>query len=361
MSFHKIHNLTLYQFKNYHERTFEFNAEVVCVTGLNGSGKTSLLDAIHCLCFTKSYFTHIDSNLIQFGMKGLRIQGLFVNDDSLDIKFVLREDGRKEFYCNQLPYLQLSKHIGKLSCVMISPDDIAIVAGASEVRRKFLDTHLSQIDSQYLLEFINHNKVLHQRNAYLKNAQGSMASIDLSLIQIYNAALEKSADYIFNKRKEFVMTFNEIVSRFYNMLSDKNENVSIAYISSLAKSNYSEQLSHNLHKDIALGRTSFGIHKDDLNFTLQEMPMKQVASQGQRKSFLFGLKLAQFQLLQQAKHVYPILLLDDVFEKIDAVRSGKLIQYLLNLPAQIFITDTHIERVREAFQESNREVQQIQL
>ena len=354
-----IHSLSLYQFKNYTQAQFSFQERIVCIAGTNGIGKTTLLDAIYYLCFTKSYFAHLDAHLVKQDCEGLRLVGNF--DDSQEVIAIVRENGKKEFLLNQEKYTQFSKHIGQFSSVMISPDDTELITEGSEIRRKFLDMMLSQMDADYMQHLIQYNKTLLQRNTYLKQLEGNLDSLNQDLIAVYNAQLCEAGNYIFQKRTLICEHLKEKMQRIYAYLSDSKEVVHVKYTSALSEFDLAELLQKNLQKDIFSQRTNYGIHKDDLVFTMNALPFKQVASQGQRKTLLFGIKLAQFELLHANNNRYPILLLDDVFEKLDEKRSAKLIEYVLNHEAQVLITDTHIERLRASFEPHTAKVQYINL
>jgi DNA replication and repair protein RecF len=357
-----VKSITLTQFKNYSFQNFVFDQNIVAITGLNGVGKTNLLDAIHYLSFTKSYFTNADSNNVQHGSSGFRIEGI-LNDNGQDINttIVLRETGKKEITCNGSAYEKFSQHVGKYPCVVIAPDDVELIIGGSEERRKFLDTLLSQLDADYLQQLISYNKVLQQRNSYLKQAAQTQTKNN-ELLDVLDDQLIKAGNFIFEKRKSFLPKFNEQVTFFYTTIAGKPENISVAYESQLLVQNFSALLQQAREKDYMLQRSTVGIHKDDLQFELNSEVFKQTASQGQRKSLLFSLKLAEAETLKQQKGFAPLLLLDDTFEKLDEKRIHNLLTYVCNQHGgQVFLTDTHKERVAEAFSKFPVEVQLIEL
>ncbi|MBL7764971.1 MAG: DNA replication and repair protein RecF [Chitinophagaceae bacterium] len=352
-----LSRIALYQFRNYTQSEFQFDRRVVCITGQNGAGKTSLLDAIHYLCFTKSYLHHNDLLSVQHEKQGMRISG---DIDEAKLACILRENGKKEFILNGEAYTQFSKHIGLYPCVFISPDDTVLITEGAEHRRKFMDVLLSQLDPNYMQALIRYNKILQQRNAFLKR-QDETAMQDLSLLSIYDTQLDEQSRIIYPKRKALALSLEQLVTNIYHALSGGREQIGLRYESRLEQDSLLELLTHNRSKDLASQRTNYGIHKDELSFTLNGMPFKQTASQGQRKSLLFGLKLAQFEWIRQGNGKHAFLLLDDIFEKLDQARSEALIEYIGQCGAQVFITDTHADRVRQAFEGKAKEVQYIEL
>ncbi|MEZ5045790.1 MAG: DNA replication and repair protein RecF [Chitinophagaceae bacterium] len=355
-----IKNISLFQFKNHSNSNYDFQKPIVAFVGHNGSGKTSILDAIYFLCFTKSYFTFPDSLCVQYGESEMSIRGLFFkNNDGYDIACKFRNQ-RKEFLIDQHPYQQLSKHIGLFPCVIIAPDDTKLITEGSEVRRKLFDLYISQIHPSYLNWLLEYNKLLSQRNALLKRWHIN-SSDEKSMLDLYNQQMIPLAQQIMEQRKQHLHEYGIEVLRIYQQLSGQKEKPSLHYESQLLHHNMEELFEQSLHKDIILQRTSCGIHKDDLIFKLNEATFKQVASQGQRKTFLFSLKLAMKELLAKHLHLEPILLLDDVFEKLDAYRSQQIIDYIVASKSQIFITDTHLERIQSTFKPILQEVQIIEL
>ena len=348
-----VRSLSLVHFKNYVSRQFTFPGRIVCISGSNGSGKTSLLDAIHFLCFTKSYFLHTDALHVTQGRQGFRLQAEFVSQEKPhSLVCILRENGKKEFRVDEEAYTQFSKHIGRFSCVMIAPDDTQLITEGSEERRKFLDAMISQTNAEYMQQLILYNRYLQQRNALLKSwSKGDER--DYSLLGIYNQQLSNLAHPIANTRQAFCAHYAEKVLTIYSQLSEAKENIQLTYSTRLLDDSLAALLEQHIEKDIFSQRTNYGIHKDDLVFLLNGMPMKQSASQGQRKSFLFALKLAQYEMIEELNHQQPLLLLDDIFEKLDALRSQKLIEYVQKSKSQVFITDTHPERLQEAFAQSD--------
>ena len=361
MAFTKI---VLTGYKNYQSQAFNFTHRIVGICGLNGKGKTNLLDAINYLCFTKSYFSKSDFANVYFGAEGFRLEGELNNKESANgnkIVCIYRSSLKKEFFLNDIAYVKFSHHIGKVPCVMIAPDDIEMITGGSEERRKYLDTLISQVDPEYLRQLITYNKVIQQRNSFLKN-DPSNSSFDIQLLEALDAQLLAPGIYIFQTRQKFTKELIPLIRKFYCEISGNDEVVSIEYNSQLTENEFQKLLISSRQKDIITQRTNAGIHKDDLGFLLNENVFRTTASQGQRKSLLFACKLAEFELLLTINKLPPLLLLDDVFEKLDEVRMKNLLEYVCKKNnGQVFITDTHRERLEAALSEFDGMVQIIQL
>ena len=319
-----LQNISLVQFKNYSQRTFDFAERIVCICGNNGAGKTNLLDAIHYLCFTKSYFTRSDLNSTQQGQAGFRIEGTFsLLGKEEKAVCIFRETGKKEFFVNDNQYEKFSKHIGHYPCVTIAPDDAQLIIGGSEERRKFLDELLSQLDSVYLQNLIAYNKTLQQRNSLLRSF-AEVGIKDFALLDVLDEQLLKPGEYVFNKRKEFLIYFLPIVKHLYEDISHQPEDVNLFYESELLQGSLAELLKATRQKDCLAQRTTSGIHRDDVDVYLGKQLFRIIASQGQRKSLLFALKLAEMEALIKEKNFSPLLLLDYVFEKLDEGRIANL-------------------------------------
>jgi recF protein len=358
-----LKKLAVAQFKNYTASSFNFTERIIGICGLNGKGKTNLLDAVNYLCFTKSYFTKSDALTLQFGSDGFRLEGEFIAGDpgnEQKVVCIYRNMLKKELYLNDVPYEKFSGHIGKFPCVMIAPDDVEIITGGSEERRKFIDTVLSQMDPGYLQQLIMYNKVLLQRNSLLKRF-AEQGNIDWNLLEVLDTQLIQPGIQIHTKRKIFTAQMIPVVSRFYNEIAGNDELVSLTYESQLNENNFNDLLQKCREKDLILQRSNTGIHKDDLGILLNDRIFKNIASQGQRKSLLFALKLAEFEILKKAKGFAPILLLDDVFEKLDDERMNNLLQWVSKDNGQVFITDTHCERLTASFRSSGNAIQIIEL
>jgi len=343
----QLNSISITQFKNYSNRSFQFNGRIVGICGNNGVGKTNLLDAIHYLCFTKSYFTRDVLN-IQSGQQGFRVDGeLELNDKKEKAVCILRETGKKEFSVNDSGYEKFSEHIGRYPCVIIAPDDIQIITDGSEERRRFLDALLSQIDKDYLQHLINYNKILLQRNSLLKSFYET-GNKNLSLLDVLDEQLIKPGEYIFEKRKQFLISFLPDVKKLYAEIAKLEEETELHYQSELNQCTFTELLHLNRQRDMAAQRTTGGIHRDDLVFNLNGQLFKNIASQGQRKSLLFALKLAEMDVLKENKGFPPLLLLDDVFEKLDEDRIANLLRRVcIENNGQVFITDTNQERLSQ--------------
>jgi len=344
----RINFISLVQFKNYRQQSFRFDKRIVGICGKNGTGKTNLLDAIHYLCFTKSYFSRIDAANVQQGQSGFRLEGSFDFDNKTEKTVcILRETGKKEFSLNEGIYEKLSQHIGRYTCVMVAPDDAQLITGGSEERRRFLDALLCQLDAEYLQQLIRYNKVLRHRNSLLDSFAESGYK-NISLLEVLNEQLVKPAEYVYEKRQQFLVTFIPAVIELYEEIAQRKEELMISYESDLQSQSFSQLLKAYQPKDIAAQRTTTGIHKDDLEIKMNAQQFKNIASQGQRKSLLFALKLTEMDVLKNEKGYAPILLLDDVFEKLDEERITNLLKKVcVENSGQVFITDTNKERLEQ--------------
>jgi DNA replication and repair protein RecF len=344
----RIDRLSLTHFRNYQRQDFVFTGRVVAICGPNGVGKTNLLDAIHYLCFTKSYFSRSDPGSVRSGCEGFRIEGDWrVGQEKLNAVCILRENGKKEFRVDGEPCSRFSSHVGRLPVVFIAPDDIALITGGSEERRKFLDTLLSQLDGEYLQMLIRYNRILQERNGFLRQASREQ-SPDLALLDVFDQQLSEPGQWIFGARSRFMLKFLPAVSHFYGVIAGEREMPDLRYTSPLMENNMQELLARNRQQDLILQRTRSGIHRDDIELKLEGELFRQTGSQGQRKSLLFALKLAEFELLREAKGFPPLLLLDDIFEKLDQGRMKNLLDRVcIGNNGQVFLTDTHEKRVRD--------------
>lgn len=348
-----LSKLQLFHFKNHSEQSLNFCNGINTITGANGIGKTNILDAVHYLANAKSYFNGIDSQIIQHNEAFFTIKGSFEGETPSDI-LVQFESGKKTIKKNDKTYPRLLDHIGLIQTVFITPYDIELALGSSEDRRKFIDLSLCQIDKSYLHNLSTYKKSLDQRNALLKNMQGRM--IDPDLIDSFDAKLVPAGLLIHARRKEFIHQFIGFFVPIYQRLSEGQETPFITYDSQLNDGNFADLLHNNQRIDTASQRTGIGIHKDDLIFGLGDFPLKKFGSQGQIKSFIIALKLAQYKYFQANTNTYPILLLDDIFEKIDENRAQRLIEMVGETGyGQILITDTHASRVETHFGGLNAE------
>jgi DNA replication and repair protein RecF len=323
------------------------------------------LDAINYLCFTKSYFSKSEAINVCFGEQGFRLEGEILNENEQNkiqkVVCIYRASQKKEFYLDDVVYEKFSHHIGKFPCVVIAPDDIEMITGGSEERRKFIDTLISQVDADYLQQLITYNKVLAQRNSFLKN-EALRSTFNFALLDTFDQQLIAPANYIHKRRKQFSERLFPLIQQFYKHISGNDEVITLEYNSLLNENNFGELLIASRQKDRLTQRTNTGIHKDDLIFLLKENVFKAIASQGQRKSLLFACKLAEFEILKKIKSSPPFLLLDDVFEKLDENRVQNLLKYVCNENnGQVFITDTHAQRLESALSQFGNEIQIIAL
>jgi len=343
-----LNTIKLTNFKNYEFQTLEFHSRINGITGKNGTGKTNLLDAIYYLCMCRSYFGIPDSAVVRHEQDVMRVEGAFEKaGEATNIVAKIRIRRKKEFICNDVPYSKLSEHIGLLPVVVIAPDDTRLATEGSEYRRKFLDETLCQLDRVYLGHLMHYNKVLTQRNSALKQ-MAKNGRFDHILIGTYNEQLAPAATYIHEARKAFMVDFAPIFEAFYAKISNEREVVNCVYESKLHEAVLADLLEQNYEKDKILQRTTQGIHRDNLGFIIGEKAVKRFASQGQLKSFILALKLAQYEFIKTQKAVKPVLLLDDIFDKLDATRIESLIELLVNDDfGQVFITDTGEERLND--------------
>ena len=357
----KINHINLTQFRNAHSAAFSFENRITAICGLNGTGKTNLLDAVYYLCFTKSYFNKTDSSAVEKGSNGFGLHGSFsLSSNIIPVSIILRESGKKELLVDQEPITPFSSHIGKFPVVFIAPDDVILITGASEERRKFIDTLLCQLDQDYLLQLIRYNKFLQDRNKYLKNVAGSF--VDNILLDSFDEQLVQSGIFLLKKRTAFLEGFIQSVVDSFAFISTEKENPLLLYMPSTSVAEYQSAMQKARQKDILLQRTSVGVHRDDIDIVMNEMPFKQAASQGQKKSMLFALKLASFNALKLHFGYEPILLLDDIFEKLDQERLSRLLDWVcIQNNGQVILTDTHHERVNDALSDISLPFQLINL
>lgn len=347
-----LSHLRLHQFKNQENISFDFCDKINSISGPNGSGKTNVLDAIYTLSNTKSYFNHIDQQLIQFGKDEYSLKGMFrTTESNSDLEFQILlslQNKKKTLKKNDKPYSRLLEHIGNIQTVFITPYDISLVFEGSEERRKFIDYSISQINKNYLFALVEYRKYLEQRNAFLKNNFGR--NIDSLILESFDVKISPIADQIYQARKEFISEFIPVFEANYKFISESSEVAKIEYSSPLNTKSMMSVLEENRSADILSQRTSLGVHKDDLEFQLDHQAIRKFGSQGQIKSFVIALKIAQFQYFKLKSQQSPIILLDDIFEKIDSQRSQKLMERMCsNEFGQIFISDTHPDRIIEHF------------
>ena len=346
-----LESISLINFKNFDQKSFDFDQKINCLVGNNGVGKTNVLDAIYYLAHTRGYFNPVASQNIRHGQDFFVIDGIFNKEGKREhIHCSLKSGQKKIMKRNGKEYEKLSDHYGFLPLVIISPYDTDLIVEGSEVRRKFMDMIISMNDPDYFHRLIRYNRTVSQRNALLKYFASNFV-FNRDNLEVYDQQLIEHGNEIHRKREEFVEEFTPIFHRWHrHIIGDSREDnsleeVSFKYRSKLESVGFDELLRERLEKDRALQYTSVGIHRDDLSFEINEHPIKKVGSQGQQKSFLIALKLAQFDFIRRKSNMKPILLLDDIFDKLDDNRVGQLL-HLVNDEnfGQLFITDTHDER-----------------
>ncbi|MGB2684747.1 MAG: DNA replication and repair protein RecF [Olleya sp.] len=344
-----LKSLALLNYKNFDSKSFEFNHTINCLVGNNGVGKTNVLDAIYHLSFGKSYFNPVASQNIKYDEEFFVINGEYDKDEKTENIVVSLKKGQKKIIKrNSKAYDKFSDHIGFLPLVIISPADRDLIIEGSDTRRKFIDSVISQSDKNYLSNLINYNKILSQRNSLLKYFAANH-TYNNDTVDVYNQQLQQYGTLVFEKRKQFLESFIPLFKARYKAISNNNEDVSLNYKSDLFEDSLEQLLKKTINKDKALQYTSVGVHKDDLEFNLGDYPIKKFGSQGQQKSFLIALKLAQFDSIKAISGDNPILLLDDIFDKLDETRVAQIIKLVNDENfGQIFISDTHAERTENA-------------
>ncbi len=343
-----LQKLSLLNYKNFTAETFDFDPKINCFVGNNGVGKTNILDAIYHLSFGKSYFNPITTQNIKHGEDFFVVEGIYEKKDNSEKIVVSAKKGQKKVIKrNGKAYEKFSDHIGFLPLVIISPADRDLIIEGSDTRRKFIDGVISQRDSEYLHGLIKYNKVLAQRNSLLKYFVANN-TFSQDTIDIYNEQLHSYGTSIFGKRLAFLEEFMPIFLNRYKSISSGEEQINLSYESQLQENDLLTLLQKNVAKDRITQYTNYGIHKDDLILEIDGHPIKKFGSQGQQKSYLIALKLAQFDFIKTHSKTNPILLLDDIFDKLDETR----VEHLISLVdkenfGQIFISDTHAGRTEE--------------
>ena len=357
-----LKSLSLLNYKNFESQSFEFDSKINCFVGPNGIGKTNILDAIYHLSFGKSYFNPISSQNIKHNEDFFVIDGIYDKTKREEKIIVSLKKGQKKILKrNGKIYERFSDHIGFLPLVIISPADRDLITEGSDTRRKFIDSVISQSDKTYLNQLISYNKTLAQRNALLKYFSVNH-TFNKDSLDVYNEQLTKFGKQIFDKRESFLNEFIDIFKERYKAISNNCEEVKLVYKSDLFNNDLDVLLKENLKRDRTLQYTSVGVHKDDLIFQIENYPIKKFGSQGQQKSFLIALKLAQFDFIKKQSGVNPILLLDDIFDKLDEQRVNQIIT-LVDAEdfGQLFISDTHPERTEEAIKSVHQTYQIFKL
>lgn len=343
-----LDSLTLVNFKNYESAEIQFHSRINGIYGNNGQGKTNLLDAVYYLSFCKSFFNAIDVQNIKTDQDFFLLQGSFrENEEEIKVHCGVKKGFNKVFKKNSKEYEKLADHIGTIPLVMISPSDTDLIHEGSELRRKFVDGIISQFDRRYLDNLQHYQRVVKQRNAVLKHFY-EHRRFDAEMLSIYNEQLEQYGAPVFEQRRNFLETFKPLFTHYFQLLTGTEEIPGIEYESSLTTSNWKDGFEHTVTKDRAVQYTNFGVHKDDLAFQLNGQTLKRFGSQGQQKTYVIALKLAQFHCIRDQSGKTPILLLDDIFDKIDDSRVNKLME-LINEHhfGQILITDTEQSRLAD--------------
>ncbi len=339
----RLNSLSILNYKNISEAELNFSPKINCFIGDNGMGKTNLLDAIYFLSFCKSHSNAVDSQNILHDADFFLLQGQYVLDENMEeIYCGMKRKQKKQFKRNKKEYERLSDHIGLLPLVLVSPDDSVLISEGSEERRKFMDGVISQFDNTYLQNLIQYNNALRQRNALLKSEN----QVDISLFEIWEDQMALHGSYIYEQRKNFLNEFVPIFQEIYTKISGGHELISLIYQSQHDNHDIKARMSETRERDRILGYSTQGIHKDELEMLLDEYPIKRVGSQGQNKTYLISLKLAQFNFLKREYNFSPLLLLDDIFDKLDSKRVKEIIQLVSSETfGQIFITDTNREHL----------------
>lgn len=340
-----LEKITLNQFKNYEFEVISFPSRITFIAGENGSGKTNLLDAIYYCCLTKSAFTFQDKLLIKHECDYFSIISTISKDKEYEANCGYMKRKGKFFKINKMDYDRISNHLGLFPVVIISPLDSEIIREGSEVKRKFIDNLICQVDSLYLSTLQKYNHYLKQRNSALKMWSDGILR-DKNLIQVYDKHILSYAKNIYKKRSELLLELKEKFDQVYKLLSSQKEDVSFTYSSQASNQDFEARYYSSLEKDIILNRTNVGVHKDSLIFEIGGYPIKGFGSQGQQKTFIVSLKLAQYFVLKKHKNVSPFLLLDDIFDKLDDKRIKVLLEYISSDEfGQVFITDARKDRL----------------
>lgn len=346
--------LSINNFRNCESLKIRFHPEINVITGLNGAGKTSILDAIFYLTNGKSYFTNLDRYIYRTDIDFFRLDGdIIIEGNLFNVQLTSSVEKKKQIKLDDKPLKLITEYFGRFPCFMIAPKDIQILIESSVERRKVIDRTLSQIDKQYFIHLLNYNKLLKQRNATIKSFQKTR-QINKLLLEVLDQKLLEPAQYIYNKRKEYFENIAPIFDKYYKEISEDKEQLGVNYRSNLVTESMENLLKQSFEKDLIVGKTTEGIHKDDMVLTINNQDIKKYASQGQLKSAIISLKLSQIEWVKTCKSKIPILLLDDIFDKLDSDRVEHLLRICHNqLQSQIFITDTDADRVTNKLEKLN--------
>lgn len=359
-----LKQIWLYQYKNHEQESYDFTNGINAIFGSNGIGKTNILDAIHYLCNGKSYFTNADSKVILKGKEELSVKGIFVLDDDSEYEVLIKfgTESKKTIQQNQKKLKRLQDHIGNYPVVMVTPTDVRLIYDDSKERRRFMDLVLCQVDKQYLYSLSAYNKALDQRNKILKQMK-EKGMQDPTILDAYTEKMIAPGQFIADLREQFIQEFTPLFSKAHRAIAKQESDISFEYKSNVTEADKLQNiLRENRNIDLISGRTTKGIHKDDLLFLLQEEPIKKFASQGQIKTFLIALKVAKFDYLYAKTGKKPLLLLDDIFEKIDEERAQNLMELVGETHfGQIFLSDTHESRIKKHLQDLKTSIKSIPL
>ncbi|MDR1860364.1 MAG: DNA replication/repair protein RecF [Bacteroidales bacterium] len=340
-----LHHLSLINFKNLEEVDLQLSPGINCFIGNNGVGKTNLMDAVYYLSFCKSFLNSIDYQNITRGRDFFVIQGDYMRDEQEEhISCGLKNGEKKNFRRNRKLYRKLAEHIGLLPLVVVTPSDIELITGGSDGRRRFIDGLISQYDAEYLVHLIRYNRALQQRNKLLKQFEGQAVPYDM--VEVWDEQMTLHGRVISERRIEFLRDFQPVFQTYYELISGGNEPTCMLFESPLLAGDFAGLLKASYSKDLLLQHTTVGIHKDDVRFELDGFPIRKLGSEGQKKTYLVALKLAQFDFIRRQSGQSPILLLDDIFDKLDANRVRAIVQLVEDAHfGQIFITDTNREHL----------------
>lgn len=348
-----LKNISIINYKNIKGVNLELSPKINCLIGHNGVGKTNFLDAIYYLSFCRSAGNPIDSQIITHGEDFFMLEGNYLDDrgDVENIYCGMKRGSKKHFKRNKKEYKRLSQHIGLIPLIFVSPADASLIEGGSEERRKLMDVVISQYDYSYIEALTNYNKALQQRNALLKMEEEP----DAALMEIWEQEMARNGELIYQKRDQFVKELIPIFQRIYQHISGQREEVSLKYVSHCQRGSLLEVIQRDRFKDRAVGYSLHGVHRDDLEMLIGDFQMKREGSQGQNKTFVLALKLAQFDFLRRtSSNTTPLLLLDDIFDKLDAQRVEAIVQLVSGENyGQIFITDTNRDHLDKILHESD--------